>query len=682
MSKELLEVSSEKSLIYAQQALLIAERLNYRQGIGDAIFYIASAYIELNNYSKSLEYYLRALKFYQSYNTPGQAAALAAIGRIYFKFGDFQQALDYYWQAIELRREIEDMVGLATSLTDIGILYTASENYDKAVENFQKAIALTEKQDNLTLRGDIFLYLGDTYEKSGELGMANTYYQKAISVMKQNRDQKGEAKVYQGLGDVKKNIESYNEALAYYLQALSIQKQINDQEGISYSYLGIADLYIETDNAQRALDYLDQSQEIAQKLGQKQLIRDNYQKKAIALEQLGQHQEALDNYRIYKAYNDSLYNESRLALITEMQTRFELATKERENKEQRQKIQILTEQHVEQDMSLRDKERNIQQQNLIILSFIGITLLTILLIVVLYRGRMKSIRANRQLQAQNLEINRQKAEIEKQSKQLEEAFMKISDSIHYAETIQKSILPSEDKLRKLLREYFVISEAKEVVSGDFYWISKIEDKIFIAVVDCTGHGVPGGFTSMIGHTLLNEIINQKQVYDPSRILELLNQGVINVIEKQMQDIAIGMEACLALIEPLKEDPKHVRITYAGAKRPLFSIRNNGVPIHQQEVTELRGDREPIGFVLKSDRRYTNKTLVVEKGSIIYLTSDGFVDQANERNKRFGTNRFKALIRENAAMSLPEQKQKFVSVLQAYKKSTSQRDDITVVGLRL
>ncbi|MDX2303660.1 MAG: tetratricopeptide repeat protein [Microscillaceae bacterium] len=684
MSKELLSIDPEKALIYSQQGLLIAERLNYRKGISDALYYIASSYLNLEAYPKALSYYLRALKFYQSMGQlSGQATSLQSIGQIYLKFGDYEKALEYQLKAIRVYEQVGDKGGEAASIDNLGNIYMAYENYEKAIELFTRALELSQSLNAPSLKAISLRNLAEAYLKTKKYTQAAELFQQAINLFNKTSNQpKNLAKAYYGLGRVQKIRNRDNEALSLFLKALDIQKSTLDQEGISHSYLSIADLYIQTQNTTRAIDYLNQSLEIAQKLRYKELLKDIYQKLSLAHEKLDMLPEAFNFYKLHKVYSDSIYNEARLALITEMQMRYELQIKERENQEQKQRIRLLTQERVRQDASIVNKDRNIRLQNGIIGLFIGISILIALLAFVIYQSKLRGSKANIQLQKQNAEINRQKVEIEKQSKQLELALLNISDSIRYAETIQKSILPSQQKMDLFLKDYFIISRPKNIVSGDFYWISKIEDKIVVAVVDCTGHGVPGGFTSMIGHTLLNEIVNQDKILDPSEVLTLLNQGVINVIEKQMQEIGIGMEVCLAILEPQNDESNLVKIKYAGAKRPLFSIRNNGLPMNQQSIQEIRGDREPIGFVLNSERVYTQQEIILEKGSLLYFTTDGFVDQANMKNKRFGTTKFKQFLRQNALYDLPTQKKQLEKVFSEYSQNAIQRDDITILGLRI
>lgn len=682
MSRALQKKSADKSLIYAQQALLIAERLNYQKGISDALYYIANAYKELDNYNKALAYYLRALKFYTSIsNEAGLALTNRNLGIIYFTFGDYPQALNSHLIALEKYNKLNDKAGVAYSLGYIGNVNAVSQNFDKSLENHKNALEIAESLKNQSIIGFCYHNLGDIYTLKQDYKSALDYFKKAEQIFRSQNASDNLAATLVGMGDVFKKTGNQNEALSHYLEALDIAKNIDNREGVASAYLNIGDLYLRTKNYQRALDYFQHSLEIARELKLTKLLRDNYQKRTQVFEALNNSTSALANHKLYKAYHDSLYNQSQLTLLAEMEARFNVEGKERENTLLKQLNDALNDQRRSQSIEIENKERNLRLQSLIIFAFLGIFVLAGALVYVLQRARVKSKQINIQLTKQNQEITRQKAELEKQSEQLVQTYMKITDSIRYAETIQKSILPSETKMSEILKEYFVISKAKEVVSGDFYWVNKTEGRTFVAVVDCTGHGVSGGFMTMIGHTLLNEII-QQEVYSPAHILELLNQGLANIIQRQNQEISIGMEIGMCCIEDIPEMPDKVKVIYAGAKRPLLSIKLNGSLPTEEAMIELRGDRDPIGFASVMQRTYQNQEIIVSKGSLLYLSSDGYVDQADPNNKRIGSPRLKKILLENATQDLTKQKEFLEKILQDHQKDATQRDDITIMGVKV
>jgi serine phosphatase RsbU (regulator of sigma subunit) len=683
MSRELFRrgLDVDKALIYAQQALLLSEHLGYKKGISEAIFQIANAYEFSGNQTKAREYYLKASQFYKiSGNSVMEALSIRKIGNIYFYFEEYEKALEYYILALGLYKKAQNQEGLSATLGDIGKIYEVTGDFDKALENYNQAMSIAHKVKSQFLIGVSLYQMASVYERMKNVKFAIENYQQALNIFKTSGNKQYIAKVLNSLGDIYEQLQNHNKALSYYLEGLQYQKEINDKNGISDSFMGIADLYIATDNPKRAIEYLTQSLEIAQKLRYKELVRQSYRKLAIAHEKLNDYTAAYQNFKLFQAYNDSVFTESRLTLIAEMQTKYDFESKEEKNKAQEEIIESLQETEVKQKQAIELKEKVIRQRNTTIFLVITFSALIIILSAILYWSWLKIRKSNRELQAKNEKITQQKADMETQSTELVRSYIKITDSIRYAETIQKTVLPTPEKMQALLGEYFIISKPKEVVSGDFYWIHKVKNYLFVSVVDCTGHGVSGGLMSMIGHALLNEIILQEEVYEPAKILEKLNTGLVSVIEKQVQDIAMGMELSLCRIE--NAEHQKVKIAFAGAKRPLYSIHLNGILAHQQEVVEWKGDRQPIGFVLNAHREYMQTEMILDKGSLIYMTSDGLVDQGNYRNKRFGTQRFRRILQENASKSLETQKIILERELKDYQRKATQRDDITVLGLKL
>jgi ligand-binding sensor domain-containing protein len=289
-----------------------------------------------------------------------------------------------------------------------------------------------------------------------------------------------------------------------------------------------------------------------------------------------------------------------------------------------------------------------------------------------------------QLQTINFELKESQVEIEKQHNSLRKANEQVMSSILYANTMQKALLPSEKKISQILPEHFVLYRPKDIVSGDFYWFSHLSkedlggeesDLVFMAVVDCTGHGVPGAFMSIIGNTLLNEIINFKHTLDPAEILEQLDKGVRSAIDKAEGVNTAGMDVCLIRMQI--GEAGQVRVLYAGAKRPLFYVLNE-----HQEVNILSADRRSIGGQYTTERPFTTRELIVEKGTTFYLTTDGYTDQNNSDRIKLGTARFREVINQVVSLSLSEQKMAFDRVLDEHQQSADQRDDITLIGVKV
>ncbi len=281
----------------------------------------------------------------------------------------------------------------------------------------------------------------------------------------------------------------------------------------------------------------------------------------------------------------------------------------------------------------------------------------------------------------NEEINTQKEELEVKNDLLKQHNESIKASIRYAQTIQQAILPSVNKIKQFF-ESFVFYKPKDIVSGDFYWFSHFRktdnynEKSFAAAIDCTGHGVPGAFMSMIANTLLNEIINEKKIFSPKVILKTISNTILNSLKQEETDNQDGMDMCLVKIENL--DKQKTLVSFAGAKRPLFYYSDK-----EKTVNRLRGDRISIGGTFyRKEKYFTNHSLTLFKNDILYLTSDGYIDQNNTNRKRFGTQRFMELIDKIAKEEMKKQEEILDDKLKKWQGQEIQRDDIIIMALKI
>ncbi len=252
-------------------------------------------------------------------------------------------------------------------------------------------------------------------------------------------------------------------------------------------------------------------------------------------------------------------------------------------------------------------------------------------------------------------------------------------SINYAERIQAAILPEIEAIGKSLDEFFVLFRPKDIVSGDFYWCYQRDGMFFIAAIDCTGHGVPGAFMSMIGNTLLNQIVRGDGIYDPEQILWNLHGGIVRSLKQEgrLVSAADGMDICLIKIEIQEK-----RVTFVGAGRPLFRVSSGDVKA-ESALTVIKGDRNSVGGRRKvHDRVFTNHQFITQPGDMLYLTTDGYVGQPISKRKSYGSQRLREFLTSIAPLPCSEQNKALEAELEAYRQDTPQRDDITVIGIRM
>ena len=295
-----------------------------------------------------------------------------------------------------------------------------------------------------------------------------------------------------------------------------------------------------------------------------------------------------------------------------------------------------------------------------------------------YRFRVKQMkrremRLSALVEQRTRALNDRTRELEKAHHIIEEKNRNILASIEYARRIQQVILPTPKKIKTVLKDYFILFKPKDIVSGDFYWFGQGKGKYFIAAVDCTGHGVPGAFLSVIGNMKLNEILEEKNVSNPAQLLAFLDSGVRTALKQETGENGsnFGMEAAVCMVDLEKK-----KIIFAGAGRPLFYIENS-------ELIEIKGDRKAVGGRRRKEHRtFTNHEINFHKEIIIYLTTDGFADQDNAGGKRYGSRRVKRLLRANASLGMARQKETLLKALNAHRGGEEQRDDITVIGIKL
>jgi serine phosphatase RsbU (regulator of sigma subunit)/HAMP domain-containing protein len=270
------------------------------------------------------------------------------------------------------------------------------------------------------------------------------------------------------------------------------------------------------------------------------------------------------------------------------------------------------------------------------------------------------------------EVVRQKSEIESKNEELEILYKQVTDSIHYAKRIQDTILPTNTKVKQLLPDSFILFKPKDIVSGDFYWIEQKGELVYFAAVDCTGHGVPGAFMSLVGHNVLKDIIKNTSATKPSEILDAMREGVITTMtvdeSKQAKD---GMDMTLCAINYEK-----MELQYAAAFNPMCLIRNG-------ELILYPANKFPIGAFIGEKTNFDNHVIPLQKGDQIFIFSDGYADQfGGPSGKKFMVGNFRKLLAQIAPLSSPAQREKLDETLLSWQGGQEQVDDVLVIGVKV
>jgi serine phosphatase RsbU (regulator of sigma subunit) len=295
----------------------------------------------------------------------------------------------------------------------------------------------------------------------------------------------------------------------------------------------------------------------------------------------------------------------------------------------------------------------------------GIALLVIVAGLLIHGNRIQQ-RANKQLQEANLHI-------EGQRNQIQQINNNLTASIDYAKLIQDAVLPSDARLSEGLNEAFVIFKPRDVVSGDFYWYHEVGSQIFVAAADCTGHGVPGAFVSMVCHGLLNKIVIEDQVLDPAEILKRAHLGVLSLFktESTIGQANDGMDIALTIWDKAKKE-----LNFAGAMNPCYVVRNG-------QIIELEANRRSIGGVSEKEFSFVGQKIDLEDRDMVYIFSDGYKDQfGGPKGKKFMNSRLKKLMLSVADKVAAEQKSIFETEFSQWKEDEDQIDDVLLMGYRI
>ncbi len=279
---------------------------------------------------------------------------------------------------------------------------------------------------------------------------------------------------------------------------------------------------------------------------------------------------------------------------------------------------------------------------------------------------------NVELQALNYKINLQKDEISSQLNEIEKKSKEITDSINYAEKIQSALLPPLTLIKSYFPESFVLYKPKAIVSGDFYWSCRISNRILVGVFDCTGHGVPGAFMSMLGITLLNETVIREGIDTPNLIFNRLREKIIEALGQKgtMSEVKDGMDGSL-----ISYDISDKTLTYCGAYNPLYLIREN-------EIIEIKADKMPLSYFIKMSD-FSSQKIEIRQNDQIYLFTDGYIDQfGGGKMKKISSSRFKEILVMNHNNPLEDQKQLLIDTFYKWKGDEDQIDDITIAGIRI
>lgn len=597
-------------------------------------------YEEKEENQLALQYYIQAQEKFESIDSLAHAATLYSdIGVIYYWMGELEKATDAYMEGIKTAEQYNDIQSMARCYQNMGMLYTAIEDNKLSLKYYNKALELSKQIPELkSNEAGILQNLGIAFSNQGQLDSAISFYKQSLSIYDDLGEIVNQAITYNNLGVLFERMNMSDSTIAYYKKALDIFYEIDFKRGISISLYNIGQNYRNKGEYDVALDYVYKSLEVAEDIKLKEHIQNSYYELSWIYEEKGDFEKSLEYMILAYDWKDTLFTIEQANQITELETKYETEKKEQ---------QILL------------QETKLKQKTIRNIGLSGMSVLGVVLTLFIYINLRNKKKLNSQLRDKN--------------KQLAHRNRQITNSITYASFIQAAILPPLEHFKEHFPDNFILFKPKDIVSGDFYWITKKDGKIILAIADCTGHGVPGAFMSMLGMTFLNEIINIYGEYDTGKILDILREKIIDALRQKdkLNDTRDGMDIALCSIDLTQKTLK-----YSGAYLPMFiASRNNFI--------KLEPNRMPIGYHNKKKGRFVSQNYQLQKGDVIYIYTDGLPDQFGGLNsKKFSRRQLNEILEQNSTKPLQEQKNVVENRLNNWMSEKEQIDDITLIGLKI
>ncbi len=609
--------------------------------------------LDKGNYQEAIGCYKTVLKLSNEINYyDGIAKGYANLGVGYYLIGDYTKAIDFYNEAIPKLELANDSVTLATLTSNLSSFYQLVGDFQMAIEVCKKSLSYTNKDDHVA-QARIKINLGRNYTELQDHSKALIYYKDALALTKKNGNIRNRITAYNNIGTTYVKLGYFNKGIESLEKGLSLAKSHKMESDVAYLKFYIAKAYYENKFYKKARFFAERSSEIADSLKIMELMLDDYSLLGNIYEQLNDHKSCNRVLRKHIKTKSAIGEQYYQKQLTEMEAKYKVDIKEKHIqlllKDSLHKNEIVTNQL--NQLNWRKKETNYLISGAILL-LIG----TLLISYFLFKYR----KVNKVIFAQKNKVEHQKSVIEIKNRD-------ITDSIKYAERIQKTMLPADELVQYHLKDVFVLYKPKDIVAGDFYWLEKKNDSVLFGVADCTGHGVPGAIVSVVCYNALNRSVRQYGLTKPNEVLDKAKAIIVDAFS-QNEDVRDGMDAALCSIEGKK-------LYFSGANNPLWLFRD-------QELITYKPDRQPVGKH-EVEKPFSVQEIDLIKGDTVYIFSDGFADQfGGEKNKKFKSTQLKRLLLSIQKEDLQKQKQILSKEFDKWRGNYEQMDDVCIMGVRI
>jgi serine phosphatase RsbU (regulator of sigma subunit) len=557
--------------------------------------------------------------------------------------GNIKRSIQVFLEVIEMFREIGDDFGRGMAHSLVSFVYWTTSDYENGFNHLLEGEIYQEKSGNKEgMAWDQFNF-GTYYAELNSYDEALPRFEKSLVLFKEVNEPFGQASAYNGLAQIYRSKNNYEMAVSYCERSIQIANENNFHESKAWALKILSEVYLSEQDFEQAIDAAEESLRIYESIGDKQGIVNAKLDLGVVYCVMGDQKEAIE----YLEYVDGAAEEveNYTALITAHQHMAHIYE---------------TQQNVEKTLEhtkkyIRFKERLMGDAS---------------------ANQMQKMQAifNVKQARQETEIERlRNVELAAANREIQLQKDKILSSIRYAKRIQDSILSSVTKLNLELQEAFLFFRPRDIVSGDFYWFNRVGDDFVLAAIDCTGHGVPGAFMTLLGNSLLNNIILRDQITEPEQILYELDRRLLNALSNDPETKANdGMDMAVVTINDKKKT-----MHFAGAKNPLVIVRNG-------EAVQVKGSKFPIGsYQFRKPKKFDRHTVEYREDDIFYIYSDGYPDQFDESNRnKYLSKRFRQFLLDISTKPMDQQPELLGKELDQWIGSGIQTDDIIVIGFKL
>ena len=624
-----------------QQELKLATNDSLRLLLLGELTHITSS----DNPHLSIEYAYQTVHLAEKMNNRKiKRQGLHVLGLNHYRLGNYDRTLEYFRQVLRMFEEDNDLMGIARLHNNIGIIYDELNQYEKALSYYHKALEVKRQLGDSSDVASTLSNIGFAYQKMGLSEKAYHYLMQALRIDLRENNKEGLIYTYGNLGRLYSSLEKTDSALYFFSKSLRLLENAGSQYEQAEILQSIGNIYLKKSLPQKARESFEQSITHAHAVNARKVVKDCFKGIGESYKLERNWQLAYEYFQRYEDLKDSIFSEENLQKISDIESNYQIQRREKE-------IEILRK-------DARIQELNLSRNEMVSYYLYSGLFLFFLMILFLYQQYKTKNTSNNLLKRRNSEIAARNAEI--------------TDSIRYAKTIQEALLPQESSLKQVFPNSFLYCEARDILNGDFFWIYEKEDVVIWAVIDCTGHGVPGALMTILAHNLLSQIIRSNGVMEPAELLQELHRSLRHSIQKGMQEEQPhGMDLGICLF-----GRKSGQLLYAGARRPLYLMEKGELKVYQTS-------NPTVGNTYSQEVEFRQIALQPEAGSCIYMFTDGITDQfGGPLNKKFLHNRLQELIRSMQNKSMSEQKAYLAEELKNWRKQEEQTDDTLLLAIKL